>query len=68
MPHLGPASQGTDSVVRMLEWKRDHPSTEFDLSPSWFAARLPGHEPIGALTLGRLMDKLDALGLDTPPR
>ena len=48
----------------MMIWKRDHPSTAFDLSPKWFVARLPGHEPIGAITLGRLMDKLDALELD----
>lgn len=50
-----------DSVVRMLEWKEAHPSTEFDLDPKWFVARVPGHDPIGAVSLGRLMDKLEML-------
>jgi hypothetical protein len=47
----------------MMEWKQAHPSTEFELDPKWFVARLPGHEPIGAMTLGRLMDKLGSLDL-----
>ena len=51
----------TDAVVRMQAWKQAHPSTIFDLSPTWFVAQVPGHEPIGAITLGRLMDKLETL-------
>jgi hypothetical protein len=44
----------------MMAWKQAHPSTVFDLSPSWFTAAVPGHdEPFTALTLSRLMDKLE---------
>ena len=60
MPNIEQTPQ--DSVVRMMAWKERHPSVEFDLAPAWFAARLPGHDhPIGAMSLGRLLDKLEMM-------
>ncbi len=49
----------TDCVERMLQFKQHCPGAEFDLAPGRFAARIPGHEPFEALSLCRLMDKVE---------
>lgn len=48
-----------DCVVLMLAFKRRHPAARFELSRSEFAAVIPGHERFWALSLCRLMDKLE---------
>lgn len=49
----------TDCVEKMLAFKRRCPTVVFELAPNEFAAVIPGHERMRALSLCRLMDKLE---------
>lgn len=49
-----------DCVALMLAFKERHPAAIFDLAPNMFAVTIPGHERIWALSLCRLMAKLEA--------
>ena len=49
----------TDCVAKMLAFKQRFPAVVFELSPSEFAATIPGQERFWALSLCRLMDKLE---------
>jgi hypothetical protein len=48
-----------DCVEKMLAFKQRHPAVIFELSPIEFAATLPGHERFWALSLCRLMARLE---------
>ncbi len=48
-----------DCVERMIRFKERVPTIAFDLSPSEFRATIPGIDPFWALSLCRLMDKLE---------
>ncbi len=49
----------TDCVALMLAFKERHPAATFDLAPNMFAVTIPGHERMWALSLCRLMAKLE---------
>ena len=48
-----------DCVERMMAFKRRCPAATFELAPNMFAVIIPGHERVWALSLCRLMDKLE---------
>jgi len=49
-----------DCVERMLQFKQRCPGAEFDLTPTMFTARIPGHdEPFRAVSLCNLMNALE---------
>jgi hypothetical protein len=43
----------------MIAFKQRQPAVKFDLAPNMFTAIIPGHDPFWALSLCRLMDKLE---------
>ena len=49
-----------DHVRRMLAFKQRQPTVLFDLAPNEFGATIEGHGRLWALSLSRLMDKLEA--------
>ena len=49
----------TDCVAKMIAFKARHPAVTFDLTPIRFTATIPGQEPMSAVSLCRLMDKLE---------
>jgi hypothetical protein len=48
-----------DCVEKMIAFKQRCPSVTFELSPNRFAATVPGHDPFWAMSLCRLMVKLE---------
>jgi flavorubredoxin len=49
----------TDCVEKMLAFKRRCPTVVFELASNEFAAIIPGHGRFWALSLCRLMEKLE---------
>jgi hypothetical protein len=48
-----------DHVRRMLAFKQRQPTVKFDLAPNEFGATIEGHGRLWAMSLSRLMDKLE---------
>jgi len=48
-----------DCVEKMLAFKQRCPTVRFELAPNKFTAFIPGQEPFWALSLCRLMAKLE---------
>jgi len=49
----------TDCVEKMLAFKERCPAAAFELAPNMFAVTIPGRERVWALSLCRLMEKLE---------
>jgi hypothetical protein len=49
----------TDCVEKMFAFKQRCPTVKFEIAPNEFAATVPGDERFSAMSLCRLMDRLE---------
>jgi len=68
-PPLRIAPDETDQVLRLHQFRRDHPDVVIDAGSGWWQARIPepnGEHVVTRYTLRELLNKLDQITA-TPP-